>query len=178
MSCNSGIGVWATGLWTDLGSPTNISALTISGYVATPNTLGKLNSLIGTCYAPSGYTGFGSFNYDVTPDLAETELALIGKLYMVSYYNSLVQSVMGAGGVMPTLSAREGDTSFNLVNPVSMGKVWADMAKEANEELKYLVNAYINQSQGANVPRSVVFPNVVPGYGGYGYGPNAGYRVW
>lgn len=172
MSCNILIGNWASGVWTDLGQPPNLSALTISGYAVAPNTLGRLNNFIGTCYSGSGYSGIGSVDFDVIPDLTDQELAIVGALYNVSYYNGLVQAAMGAGsaipasmGGLPIATVREGDSTIAKANPAAIGAAYAGLAKEANAQLKYLVNVYIQNVLGAGTPRNVMFLGP-PVYGG------------
>jgi len=174
MSSSTEIGIWATGVWLDLGSPANISALTLSGYAIAPSTLGRLNNFIGACYSGSGWAGPGSVNYDVVPDLTDPELAIINAMYLVSYYNGLSQATMGAGGsTIPWQSLKEGDSTITRASAPAIGKTYADMAKDAMANLKYLVNVYINNSQGGNTPRSVNYldiwtPEVGGGWGGYG----------
>lgn len=166
MSCNILIGNWASGVWIDLGQPPNVSALTISGFAVAPNTIGRLNNLIGTCYSGSGYAGPGTVDYDVVPDLTDQELALTNALYLVSYYNGLVQGAMGAGatisagaGGMPWQQIREGDSTISRPNIAAIGATYVGLAKEANAQLKYLVNAYRENVLGSNTPRNVMFLN-------------------
>lgn len=172
MSCNVLIGQWASGVWQDLGSPASVSALTISGYAVSPNTLGRLNNFIGTCYSGSGYSGIGSNDFDVVPDLTDQELAIEGQLYLVSYYNALAQSVMGAGATLSPAQGglqwqqlREGDSVVTRPNLAAIAKVYTDASKEAMAQLKYLVNVYITQVQGSATPRNVLYLNP-PVYGG------------
>ena len=147
--------IWATGQWVDLGQPTNVSVTTISGYAVQPGTLGKLNSLISTCFSGSGYTGAGTTNYQIGPWVTNTELAIIGQLYLVSYYKNLAQATMGVGGsTIPWSMLREGDSTIQRSSPVNIGKEYREMAKDANEQLNFLVSAY-RGSNGGQVPRSV-----------------------
>lgn len=177
MSCNVLVGNWASGVWTDLGQPPNVSSLTISGYAVSPNTLGRLNNFIGTCYSGSGYAGPGTVDYDVVPDLTDQELAIVGALYSVSYYNGLVQAAMGAGsaiaasmGGLPFVSLREGDSQIVRANPAAIGVAYANLAKEANSQLKYLVNVYIQNTLGGNTPRDVEYASLIyPTYNGNGW---------
>ncbi len=177
MSSNVLIGVWATGVWQDLFSPTNLASTTISGYAIQPSTLGRLNDLIGTCYSGIGYTGatggMGSINFDVSPDVGNTELAILGQMFLVSYYNNLAMVTMGQGGsTIPWTSIAEGDSRIARVNASSIGKEYREMSKTAYEQLNYLVNAFRNNSQGANVPRTVMYYNIAsPTWGDAYLGP-------
>lgn len=165
---------WATGLWVDIGQPSNVAVTTISGYAIQPGTLGKLNSLIGTCFSGSGYAGTtGTANFQIGPWIADTELAIIGQMYLVSYYRSLAQATMGVGGnTIPWSMLREGDSTIQRSSPVNIGKEYREMAKDANEQLNYLVTAYSANSQGASVPRTVDYPSeVYPTWGPSYIGP-------
>ncbi len=172
-ACNTLIGNWSVNVWEDLGSPPNVTPTTISGYAIQPNTLGRLNSLIMTCYQGSGYTGaamgMGSVNFDVSPDLTNTELAVIGAMYLVSYYNNLAQATMGVGAcTIPWTQIKEGDSSITRAQPANIGKVYSEMSKEAQVQLRQLVNAY-RGSAGGSISRSVDYfnppVNLGPGYG-------------
>ena len=183
MSSSDLIGEWASGVWVDLGQPLAVSALTISGYACSPNTIGRLNILIGTCYSGSGFSGAGSFDYDITPDIGTTELALMQQMYNIGYYNGLSQTTMGGGTITigglaagapttPATTLNEGDTKIGFASPAAISIVYANMAKQATDNLKYMANVYINQVQGANVPRSVNYFNLVyPIYGAGYIGP-------
>lgn len=139
-----------------------VSALTISGYVCSPSTLGQLNTFIGTCYSGSGFSGPGTVDYDVVPDIDQQELAIIGQMYTVSYFNNLAQSTMGYGGdSIPYQSLAEGDTKMSRVNAASIGAVYLKSAMDATNNLKYMINVYIQQVQNGDKPRQVLYPNVV-----------------
>lgn len=162
MDNNILLGQWAVGVWNDLGQPANVTATTISGYAIQPSTLGRLNDLIGSCYSGSGYTGGNTINFQIGPDISNTELGLIEKMYLVSYYNNLAQSTMGIGGsTIPWTRLREGDSSIDRANAANIGREYREMAKTANEQLYYMVNAYRSNSLGGNLGRSVDYPNIV-----------------
>lgn len=158
MASNTLIGQWANGVWQDLGTPDCLNLLTISGYALQVDTLGRLNARLGTCYVPTGATGDGSLDYDIAPDVTSRELAIIGAMYENTYYRHLSMAMMGtSAGTLPVVNVREGDSSVSLANPVSIGKEYKDMAKDANERLNYLVNAYIGNSSDS--PKSVDYLN-------------------
>lgn len=161
--CSWLIGVWATGLWTSLGGPPNVSALTISGFAVQTNTIGTLNSYIGTCYHPSGYSGPGTVPYAVVPCLGPAELAIIGNMYLVSYYTNLATATMGYGGdSIPWTNLAEGDSKISRGNPAAIGLVYINQSKEAQKNLNYMVAAYIVEIQQGNIPRDVETYNYWP----------------
>jgi hypothetical protein len=163
---------WATGVWQDLGSPSNIAVTTISGYAVQPSTLGRLNDLIETCFSGSGYVGVGTANYQIGPWITNRELAIIGQLYLVSYYNNLAQANMGIGGNgIPWILLKEGDSTIGRVNAANLGNEYREMSKSAYEQLWNLVNAFRN-SEGGSLARSVDYYNPPTSPYNYGYGPN------
>lgn len=166
MSSNILVGNVASGLWVSLGSPSSVSALTISGYFVFDSTLGSLNSKLGTCFQSTGSSGVG-FGYDATPDLCSTELAIEALMFTISYYGGLATNTMGAGGMgvggLPFVNIAEGDTKLGTANPAAIGAVYLGMATQATKDLNYLVNQYVLNSQGGDTPRSVSNPNVVFG---------------
>ncbi len=166
------IGAWATGMWMDAGMPSAVASSTISGYAVQPNTLGRLSNLTSTCYVGSGFTGMGTTNYQATPPLQDPELAIIGQMFLVGYYNGLAFAAMGQGGdALPWTTLREEGSTISRVNAASLGKEYREMSKTANEQLNYLVNAY-RSSVGGNIPRSVDFFNIAgPIWGGSYLGP-------
>lgn len=166
MSSSTLVGQWALAVWMDLGEPANISYLTISGYATSVNTLGRLNSLVGSCYSGTGYSGPGTLNYDVAPDLGGEELSLINQMYLISYYNSLAQATMGVGAAAgavagspttPAQSLAEGDSKIAFGNIPAIGAQYVGLAKQAKIDLNYQVNCYIKQVQGGDTPRSILW---------------------
>jgi hypothetical protein len=167
VASNTLIGQWSSGLWQDLGSLPTLSALTISGYAVQPSTLGRLNTLIGTCYSGTGYMGTG-IPFDAAPDLSNTELAVIGAMFEVGWYSQLAMTMMGVtpAGLAWTALA-EGDSRISRANAVNVGKEYREMSKEANLRLNYLVNAYHTEVQGSSTPRDVSYLN--PGFSNLAY---------
>ena len=151
------IGLWSSGLWSNLGSPPTLSALTISGYAVQPNTLGSINSRLGTAFVGTGVGGTG-VAFDADPSLTNRELAIIEGLFLISWYNQLACASMGAGGTsIPWQRIREGDESIERSSPVNIGKEYREMSREANLQLTYLTNAYLDNDRGTS--RSVDFLN-------------------
>ena len=160
--------VWAVGVFTDIGSPSNTSVSTISGYAVQPSTLGKLNNLVTTCFSGSGYAGTGTSNYQIGPFVTPSELSLIAQMYLVSYYNNLAQASLGIGGNgIPWTRIREADSSIERANPANLGKEYREMARTAAEQLWQLANAY-RGSQGGSIPRDVQYLSIEP-YGAGSY---------
>ncbi len=150
---------WAEGVYADLGSPTNTSVSTISGYAVQPSTLGRLNSLVTACFSGSGYAGTGTSNYQIGPYADLAVLGIIGQLYLVSFYSNLAMASMGQGATaLPWTNLREGDSSISRVNAANIGKEYREMSKDAYVQLWNLVNAY-RGSEGGSIARSVDYYN-------------------
>ncbi len=157
MSCTgdaSYIGNWATGLWTTIGSPANLSALVISGYAVQSFTLGRLDAYIGLCH--SGISGAY-----VCPDLDDGSLAIISQMFLQSYYQQLMLSVMGAGGAIKAMQeVRDGDSVIRWVNASELAKTYLKASKDAENTLNNLVRNYVNNSLGGNMPKDVSYLNI------------------
>lgn len=158
------IGLFATGLWQDLGSPASLSALTISGYVVQPSTIGRLNAMIGTCYSGSGFMGTG-MPFDVYPALGYKELAIVDGMFRVNWYSQLATAMMGLNqDGIGWQQIKEGDSSISRPATVNLGKEYRELARQTQEQLNYLANSY---AIDGNYVRSVDYLN--PGY------PNVAY---
>lgn len=143
------LGLLATGLWVNsLNQPANISSLTISGWFAQDYVVGQLNAKISTCY--SGVSGWA-----ICPSLDSSELAILGAMYLTTYWGQQVAGAVGAGGTNLFTSAADGDRRFTKTSVSELMKIYKDMARQANEQLNYLTNEYIRNGQGANLPRSI-----------------------
>lgn len=179
MSCTgdaSDIGLWATGLWTTLGQPSDVSALTISGWASQSFTVGALNAYTNQCY--SGISGAY-----VCPDLNQADFAILGAMYAVQFYNFRAQAMAGAGGVEKTWTElRDGDSVMRRSSPGELMKAYVAMANEAAKTLRNLVAFYNDYLQNGTLPHSVLYPTVIQNVGGVGgwagsaYTPYAYYR--
>lgn len=166
------IGNWATGLWQDLGSPSSVSALTISGYALQPSTLGRLNALINTCFYATG-APTGGPNYRICPYMGYAELAMIDAMYRSSLYSQWATSMMGISqDTLAWTALAEGDSRIARNGTANIGKEYREMAKDAVTTLNYLANAY-EINKGSILTVSFLNPPYY-GYGGYAYGYNGG----
>ena len=163
------IGVFASGVWQNIGSPTSLAAGSISGWVTQDQTLGKLNNLIGSCY--SGISGL------VDPDIGREEQSILEQLFLVNFYRQEVQRVIGAGANL-WVRIHEGDSDLSRANPSTLAEIYERMQKDAQDNLLTLVNLYNRNSQNANRPQSIDFYNIeAPRAKGTYYGRTFGYGV-
>lgn len=163
------IGEWSSGIWVSLGGPPTLSALTISGFASQPNTLGTLNARLDRCFRGTGEGGTG-YAYASEPPLTNAELAIVEGIFLVSWYNQLAFATMGAGGsTIPWVRLREGDSLIDRSNPANIGEQYREMSKSANEQLNYLVNAYITNSGPSFGGVDYLNPGYPYPYGGGNY---------
>ncbi len=156
------LGNFASGVWMyGLNEPTNISALSISGWAASSYVVGKINTLLQECH--SGLSGY------VYPPYNTDELGVLEKMYMANYYGILARSSVGGNNLVST---RDGDSAIQVANPATISKNFLDAAKEANTELNYLSSAYRGNEA---VGRSVNFYYVLFNNDGANYWGNQGF---
>jgi hypothetical protein len=184
------LGLLAQGIWTyDLNSPTNISSLSISGYFV--SNIGKFDNLTANCFISFGYSGSNTivyglsgdsaFNYDVVDPntsgnlLGDPEANILRQIYIIQYYEGLLQSFSGPGlfvGVgaagnlpaqanLPVQMMKEGDSVIQWVNVPAILATYQKTLDSKRKELNYLVESYNIQSQGSSIPRTLAFFNRV-----------------
>lgn len=102
--CGNEIFTLATGIWQDLGSPTAISAVYISGWLVQSGNLGSLNNKLSTCFYFSGDSQC------IVPYFAGEEASIYSLVYKVNYYNQQVQASVGPAGAWTRLT--EGDSTI------------------------------------------------------------------
>jgi hypothetical protein len=169
MSCTGNgaqdIGDFSTGIWISFGQPYEISPLTISGWVCQKTTLGALNAYIGTCYSGAVYGTGSPYNSYVCPDLDDGSFAILESMYRETYYQQLMRSVGGAGGVQPVVQAlSEGDSKIQWVNASELAKTYSAAWKQAIDNRRILIRNYIKNSLGGNIARSVNYYTIDNGY--------------
>lgn len=145
------IGDFATGLWvTQLGSPSDVSALTISGWVTQSFTIGALNNYTFQCF--SGVSG------NVCPVLYQDEFAILALMYMQQFWTYRAQATAGAGGVLlPWTALRDGDSEIRRVDPAALMRTYQSMSNAANKQLNAMIVQY-NRAQGG--PTSIDFYDI------------------
>ena len=163
MSSVQSIGEFAIAQWENIGQPTDVNVSTISGWVTQPQTIGQLNSYLGTCYSGVGYTGACSWNNDISPDLTPAEFGILDQMWQVRYYSQLIRKCAGAGGTQKIVQQlAEGDSKVTYVSAVQLAKVYTENLTNAQKRLNFLVNVYNENSAGTNTPRSVDYYMIEP----------------
>lgn len=129
----------ASGIWTDINSPTTTTVSYISGWLVSDQNIGKLNNTISACFSGDGAGCIG-------PDLGAEEQAIYGEIFKQQYWQKKIEENLGAGGIM-WVDLGEGDSRIRRASPTEVAKVYKDMWKESNTNLNRMVDSYkINQS--------------------------------
>lgn len=169
------LGSLAYSLWLQIGMPSDISYQSISGYFCSNETVGQLNNLTAGCWCPSGFTGVGSWNFDIwgpfssnSGKLYATEGELLGKMYLINYYSNQINKFIGGGtfisGVntqnLPVTMLKEGDSVIQYMDPAKAAAILKTLRDEAVKDLRYAANTYNQNSQGASTPLTNAFYNI------------------
>lgn len=153
MSCSAYITDLAQSIYLDLDSPSNLSVAAIQSKLVSSAFLGQLNSLVGQCHAIA--TG------DISPVLDTDEQGIYAKMYESDFWTRKIAAIAN-GTDINWVSLRDGDSSIVRASPVDQMRLYRDMQKQLNDELRILSNAY--RADGATT-RDVAFYNVVNGLG-------------
>ena len=134
------------------------------------NNIGTLNNLIGTTFSINDA-------YEITPNLAEEEKSIYKKLFEIYYYDKLIRTNLGSSSFDVVQEVTEGDNKIKLVSRTDIAKVYADMRKTSQSDLKSLVDKYKQHSVAPlsvdGVESTIDYPTFYP----YpGYNPRRGYR--
>ncbi len=140
--CGQQVSGLATGIWENLGSPTNVSAQYITAWLTQSGNISRLNNALGLCVYTSG-----SENCLVGMD--DDALAIYSQLYQLQYYQgsqtSLLTSVVvaGAGSSVTTWTeVREADSTVRREGPSAFLRVYTQMIKDLNAQLRLSIGDY------------------------------------
>ena len=128
--------------------------------------LGRLNSLIGTCYSGSYNTGvYGELtDYTIDPALGGDEQAIYQKIFEIDFYSKQSRNVLAGaaayGSGSDWISLREGDSSITRVNKNEVAKSYKMLVDSSKAELDKMVNSYLKFRA---VPQQVAGDDVVEG---------------
>jgi len=137
--------------------------------------LGRLNTLIDTCYSGSYITGeYGEMtSYSITPEIGSEETAIYQKIFELDFYNKQARNTLkGAAGYAggDWVSLKEGDSSITRVNRNEVAKNYKSLAQDTRAELDKMVQSYLKFRA---TPQQVVGDDVVSA--GYYAGPGSFY---
>lgn len=140
------VGAWASGVWQEVNSPSNISPSYISGWLVQDDQLGQLNASIAGSW--SGVSG-----YYMMPGLYPEELALMSAQFKVQWYGREFNRSLSVDSIISNwTSFREGDRGVTRPNASTIGQMFLQAKKDALDEYNRLVVWYKNNVAGANRP--------------------------
>ncbi len=119
-------------LMRELDNPTDISIPNVVFWLQ--SNLNSVNLLIGTTYTLDS-------NEQVTPNLGDSEGAILKYLYLVYYYNRLIKSNLGAGA-FDWSELSEGDSRIRRVSRNEIAKTYIQLKNALEARLHQLVFRY------------------------------------
>jgi hypothetical protein len=120
-------------IWTELDSPSDYSATSISYWLKT--NVGKLNIALRTSF------GVQADTMEILPELDHNQKAVLKMIFMVYYYDKLVRSNLGAAA-SDVLQVTQAGKTVKLVNRNEVSKVYATLRRETQQALDNLIHDY------------------------------------
>lgn len=138
----------ANNIWiNELNQSSTVTIPEIAFWVRS-NGIGSLNSLIYTSYT------INSDTLGIEPDtFGIDELAILGSLYMIKFFQTQSNSFLGASGVNDIIEYSSDGTTIRRLNRGEQAKTFLQLKSQAQEYLTQLISSYkINRAN----PRQVV----------------------
>jgi len=134
-------------IYNELGEPSDYSPQKISAWVLDNANLGKLNNLIGTCFAGVSYTNdCGNVTgYGIEPAIRNDELAIYKMLFDYEYFKNESRNMAKSSATIGSdwTSLREGDSSITKINKNEISKNFRALSRDAKEDLDKAVKLYL-----------------------------------
>jgi hypothetical protein len=166
-------------VYEEIGEDAGYSHEYLAYWFAGNYNLGRLNTLIDTCYSGSYVTGqYGEMlNYTITPEIGFEELAIYQKIFELDFYakqaRNALRGVAGYGGGNDWISLSEGDSSITRINRNEVAKNYKSLASDTREEVNKMVQSYL---KFRTTPQQVVGDDTFNG--GYYVGPGSSYDTY
>lgn len=135
----------ATNIWNDIGQPTDTPVSYIQSKLISNPFLGKLNSLTANCFVI--ITG------DILPALNTDEQGIYALMYEADFYTRKVNVLLNGTDIAWT-TLKDGDSTITRSSIVDQARLYRDMQKQLNDQLRVIVAAYRQTNANA---RSVDF---------------------
>jgi hypothetical protein len=144
-------------IYNELGEPSDYSPQKISAWVLDNANLGKLNNLIGTCFAGVSYTNdCGNVTgYGIEPAIRNDQLAIYKMLFDYEYFKSESRNMAKSSATIGSdwTNLREGDSSITKINKNEISKTFRGLSRDAKEDLDKAVKLYLKYNA---VPDQIV----------------------
>lgn len=152
--CTNDILTLASEIYSDIGSPSNLSIGYISGYLTSSGTLGDLNNKLGTSFYLTGADPC------ICDPFAAEESAIVELMFMVQYYQQQALAAMLGGNSFWTRLS-EGDTTVVRASAVQISQQYLALQKEAQRVLRLGIHDYalrLSLPQSVETCRLYSFP--------------------
>ena len=153
------VGDLASGIWEDLSQPQSPSITYISGWVSSSRGLGKLNTLLNTCFSQDSAGVHAGETYvkngvevtyqvgDFYPYMCADEEAIYTEIYKIDYYDKKIRDALNgiidpSGTNVDWNELREGDSVVKRSNRNETVKSYRGLQQDAKFELQKLIGYY------------------------------------
>jgi hypothetical protein len=144
---------WATNIFKNemAEEATNISIPSLIAYYR--SNVNDLNNMLGTCFTLNNTQGVNflelidgkNINCLINDDAAN----VYKYIYMLSYYNRLIRNLTGVGAVNSISQIQSDGGIVRFTERHQLARVYLDLRKSINQDLKNLVNKYKMRNQTA-----------------------------
>lgn len=137
----------ANSLWLNELDQTDLTNIPEIAFWVRSSGIGALNSLIFKSYI------IDSTTLEITPDtFGIDELAILGQLYMIKFFQTQANSFLGAMGINDIIEYTEGGHTIRKLNRNELAKTFLQLKSQAKTELNNLIGSYkINRASPQSI---------------------------
>jgi len=148
MSCDYYFNDFIRSVYEEIGEGAGYSYEYLAYWFAGNYNLGRLNTLIDTCYSGSYVTGnYGEMtSYTIVPEIGSEEISIYQKIFELDFYNKQARNTLkGAAGYGggDWISLSEGDSSITRSNKNEVAKSYKSLAADTREQLDKMIQSYL-----------------------------------
>lgn len=130
---------WANNVWKhELDEPSDVSLSSVTAWARA--NYGKINTLLNINLALN--SSYDLVNSDDGIEMTEEIGAIFAKIYLLSYYSRQIRAFSGAGGINYVSSISQDGLTTKFVERTGASKIFLEMKKNTQEELKQLLNNF------------------------------------
>lgn len=130
---------WSNNLFKhELSEPEDASLASITAWARA--NYGKINTLLNINLALN--SSYDLVNSDDGVEMTEEIGAIFAKIYLLSYYSRQIRAFSGAGGTNYVSQISQDGLTTKFVERTGTSKVFLEMKKNTQEELKSLINSW------------------------------------
>lgn len=138
--CTPEILALASGIYSDLGSPTNISVGYISGYLTSSGNIGDLNNKLSVRF---GWTGAGPciISFDTGQPMDSDEQSIYSLVFKDQFYRQQALLALTSSTPFWTRLA-EGDSSISRPSPAEISRAFQGLIDSNQKALRLAIGDY------------------------------------